>query len=201
MRDCPAAVQLAEPRIAVPVGMPLDVLVPQDLQRDVLALQLAVNRRPVGLGATAVALLLAGPGEELRFQRRVGQLGGQRPTQPGRRRAASASAARSTAPRQPGGRSRCRTPRRHSTEARRAPGASRSSLLASSPPAAKAKGADPKRASRGASNRATSSRNGGRNHLGMASDIKSEWWARSSRNPGRLQSESARSQPDRRHHR
>jgi hypothetical protein len=31
----------------------------------------------------------------------------------------------------------------------------------------------------------------GRNHLGTASDIKSEWWARSSRNPGRLPSESA----------
>ena len=57
---------------------------------------------------------------------------------------------------------------------------------------AKAEGADPKRASRDALNRATSSRNGGRNHLGMPSDIKSEWRARSSRNPGRLPSESAR---------
>jgi hypothetical protein len=39
---------------------------------------------------------------------------------------------------------------------------------------AKAEGADPKRASRDALNRATSSRNGGRNHLGTPSDIKSE---------------------------
>ena len=62
--------------------MPLDVLVPQDLQRDVLALQLAVNPRPVGLGATAVTLLLASGGEELRFQRRIGQLGRQRPAEP-----------------------------------------------------------------------------------------------------------------------
>jgi len=62
-------VQLAEPRIAIPVGVPLDVLVPKDLQRDVLALQLAVNRRPVGLGATAVTLLLASRGEELAHNR------------------------------------------------------------------------------------------------------------------------------------
>jgi hypothetical protein len=41
----------------------------------VLALQLAMHRRPVGLGAAAVTLLLASPGEELRFQRRVGQFG------------------------------------------------------------------------------------------------------------------------------
>ena len=35
--------QLAEARIAIPVGMLLDVLVPQDRQSDVLALKLAVN--------------------------------------------------------------------------------------------------------------------------------------------------------------
>src|SRR5260221_920360 len=58
--------------------------------------------------------------------------------------------------RSPGGRSRCRTHRRHSTEARRAPGASRSSLLASSPPVAKAKGTDAKRASRDRSEEHTS---------------------------------------------
>src|SRR6516164_3236059 len=40
-------------------------------------------------------------------------------------------------------------------------------------------------------NRATSSRNGGRNHLGTPSDIKSEWWATSSRIRGRLPPESA----------
>src|SRR5258707_7208161 len=94
-------------------------------------------------------------------------------------------------PPRPGGRSRCRIPRRPSTEACRALGASRSSLLASSPPVAKAEGADPKRASRDASKRANSSRNRGRNHLGTPSEIKSEWWARSSRNPGRLPPESA----------
>jgi hypothetical protein len=55
----------------------------------------------------------------------------------------------------------------------------------------KAKGTDAKRSAETPSNRATSSRNGGRNHLGTPSDIKSEWRARSSRNPGRLPSESA----------
>ena len=40
-------------------------------------------------------------------------------------------------------------------------------------------------------NRATSSRNAGRNHLGTPSDIKSEWWATSSRIRGRLPPESA----------
>ena len=99
-------------------------------------------------------------------------------------------------PRRPGGRSRCRTPRRPSTEARRAPGASRSSLLAFVPPTAKAKRADAKRASRDGvrppPTRATSSRNGARNHLGTPSEIKSEWRARSSRIRGPLPPESAR---------
>jgi len=41
------------------------------------------------------------------------------------------------------------------------------------------------------SNRATSSLNGERNHLGTPSEIKSEWRTTSSRNRGRLPSESA----------
>ena len=80
---CPAPVQLTEPRVAIPVGALLDVLVPQDLQRDVLALQLAVNRRPIGLGATAVTLLLSGSGKKLPFEHRVGHVGRQWPTEPG----------------------------------------------------------------------------------------------------------------------
>ncbi len=60
-----------------------------------------------------------------------------------------------------------------------------SSLLASAPPA-KAKGADPSRASRGATYRATSSRHGGRHHPGTPSEIKSECRARSSRVRKRL---------------
>ena len=54
--------------------MPLDVLVPQDLQRDVLALQLAVDCHPVGFGTAAMPLLLASRGKELCLQRGVGHL-------------------------------------------------------------------------------------------------------------------------------
>jgi hypothetical protein len=70
----PAAVQLAEARVAVAVGILLDVLVPQDLQRDVLAPQLAMKRDPIGLGAATMPLLGADRGKELRLQRRVGHL-------------------------------------------------------------------------------------------------------------------------------
>jgi hypothetical protein len=62
--------------------------------------------------------------------------------------------------------------------------------LASSPPWQKPKERTLSGPAETPSNRATSSRNGGRNHLGTPSDIKSEWRARSSRNPGRLPSES-----------
>ena len=48
-------VELAEAAVAVALGVGLDVFVPQDLQRDVLALHLPVQRRPVGLRPTAMA--------------------------------------------------------------------------------------------------------------------------------------------------
>jgi len=68
----PTAAQLAKARVATALREALDVLVPQDLQRDVLSLQLAVKRGPVWLGATAVALLGADRREELRLQRGIG---------------------------------------------------------------------------------------------------------------------------------
>ena len=61
----PAPVQFAEPPIAISVRMSLDVLVPQDLQRNVLALQLTVDRRPVRLRAPAMTRLFPRPGKEL----------------------------------------------------------------------------------------------------------------------------------------
>ena len=103
-----------------------------------------------------------------------------------RKRAASTSAEPLTTPRRPDGQSRCRTHRRHLIEARRAPGASRSSLLASSPPVAKAKGTDAKRQQRRSlsgrlhpgipgeiisERRATSNRNGARDHPGIPGDF------------------------------
>jgi hypothetical protein len=51
----------------------------------VLALQLAVNLGPIGLGATAMALLGADGSEQPGLQRRVGQFRRQRPVEPGRR--------------------------------------------------------------------------------------------------------------------
>jgi hypothetical protein len=60
------------------------LLVPQ-AQRDVLALQLAVDCRPVGFGAAAMPLLLASRGKELCLQRGVGHLGRQGPGQSSRR--------------------------------------------------------------------------------------------------------------------
>src|SRR6185312_16662860 len=58
-------------------------------------------------------------------------------------------------------------------------------------PFAKPKGGTVSEPEEAASPRATSSRNGGRDHLGMVSDIKSERWARSFRNGGRHRAESA----------
>src|SRR3954454_3927503 len=82
---CPVAVQLEEPRIAIPLGAALDVLVPQHRQGDVLALELAVDLSPIGLGMMSMALLGAGGREQRRLQRGVGHLTGQWPAQPGTR--------------------------------------------------------------------------------------------------------------------
>jgi hypothetical protein len=79
----PTAVQLAKARIAIPCGAAFDVLVPQHCQGDVLALELAVNLSPIGLGMTPMALLGAGGSEQRRLQRAVGHLSWQWPAQPG----------------------------------------------------------------------------------------------------------------------
>ena len=81
----PTAVQLAEARIAIPLGAALDVLVPQHRQGDVLALELTVNLSPIGLDMTPMALLGASGREQRRLQRGVGHLTGQWPAQPGTR--------------------------------------------------------------------------------------------------------------------
>src|SRR3954466_5816010 len=58
-------------------------------------------------------------------------------------------------------------------------------------PFAKPKGGTVSEPEEAASPRAASSRNAGRDHLGMVGDIKSERWARSFRNGGRHRAESA----------
>ena len=84
-RDAQLRYSSQSPRIAIPLGAALDVLVPQHRQGDVLALELAVNLSPIGLGMTPMALLGAGGREQRRLQRAVGHLTGQWPAQPGTR--------------------------------------------------------------------------------------------------------------------
>jgi hypothetical protein len=75
--------------------MLLDVLIPQDRQRDVLAPQLAVDANPIGLGVAAMALPGAGVLVQLRFQLAVGDAVWQRPVQPARLEAGCLAAASS----------------------------------------------------------------------------------------------------------
>ena len=76
----PLAVTLAEAAVLQPV-LPLLVLEPEELERDPLPLQLHVDRRPVrnrGVGEKWQRL-----GKELRFERAVGEFGGERPGEAG----------------------------------------------------------------------------------------------------------------------
>src|SRR5271170_8371237 len=150
-----------------------------------------MNRSPVELGETAVTLLLADRGKELCFQRCVGQFGRQWPDQPG---------AGEPLQRQPDSRWRHTNPAGNLVAGH--PGgfqpkhvahlAHRDPLCWHRPlPWQKPKERTLSGPAETPSNRATSSRNGGRNHLGTPSDIKSEWWATSSRIRGRLPPESA----------
>jgi hypothetical protein len=145
-----------------------------------LALELAVHRRPVGLGMLPIALLGVGTGEQPGFQYRVGDVVRQLPSQlpP---RTGKPSAARTVDGAVPTRRaiSRIGIPAdvnlftshmAHRKPLRRHPGRS----------FAKPKERtlwEPEEAS---SPRATSSRNRGRDHLGMVGDIIPEWWATSS---------------------
>lgn len=66
----PGAVELTEARVPVSAGLGGDILLPQDRQRHVLAFELAVHGRPVGLGDAAVTLTvaIAGLREQPKFQ-------------------------------------------------------------------------------------------------------------------------------------
>ena len=152
----------------------LDVLVPQDLQCDVLALQFAVNRRPIRFGKAAVTLLLADRGKKLPFQCRVGQFGCSGQYSP-------AAASRLSVSRTVDG----ATPTRRAISLPETPAALnrstsrtwRMAILSAGivPSCGKAEGADAMRASRGAprggTTRATSSRNAERDQIGMAGEI------------------------------
>src|SRR5206468_12291448 len=79
----PASVQLAEAGVAVAVRIALDVLVPEDRQRDVLARERAMDGRPPRLDLTPVTVFRAGCSEWCRLERGLGQLLGQRPAPAG----------------------------------------------------------------------------------------------------------------------
>ena len=75
----PAAVEFAEAAVLVAVRLPLDVLVPEDLQRDVFALQLAIEHCPVGLRLPPVTVLAAALAVETHLKLLVADLHGDRP--------------------------------------------------------------------------------------------------------------------------
>ena len=78
-----AAIELAKPRIAVTAGIGGDIFVPDDQQRDVLALQLPMDRRPIRLGVAAMAPFAPAIGVKRRLQFAVAHPLRQRPSQPG----------------------------------------------------------------------------------------------------------------------
>jgi hypothetical protein len=167
----PTAVQLAKPRIAIPVGTALDVLIPQHRQGDVLALELAVDLAPIGLEVAAMTLFGADGRKQRRLQRGISHLRRQWPAQP---------RARQPYQRQPDRRRRNPYPPGNLIEPD--PGGSQTKHFAHAAhwhplcwhplPRAKAKGADPNRASGG---------------VAYPSEIIREWWAKSSRNAERHQ--------------
>src|SRR5271170_1929723 len=187
---CPTAVQFAEARIAIPLGATLDVLVPQHCQGDVLALELAVNLSPIGLGTAPMALLGAG----CREQRRPSALS---VISAGNGQLNPALANRFRVNRTVDG----ATPTRRAISLSPTPAVVKRStsrtwrivVLSAGirSPVQKQKERTLIGPAEAPPNRARSSRNTGRNHLGTPSDIKSECWATSSRIRGRLRPESA----------
>lgn len=80
----PAAVELAEARVAVAVRVALDVLIPQDRKRHVFALEFAMDADPIRLGVATMPLLGGGDAVQACFQNFVGHLVSKRPAQPRR---------------------------------------------------------------------------------------------------------------------
>ena len=81
----PVPVQLAKLGVAVAVRIDLDALLPEQLQRDAVAFQFAVDVRAVGPRSEAVPHRLAAT-KQPGLERRVVQLGRQRPAEPARSR-------------------------------------------------------------------------------------------------------------------
>src|SRR5215472_10106868 len=150
--------------------MALDVLIPQHRQRDVLALELAVDLAPIGLDVTPMTLFGTDRSEQYRFQRAVGHLSRQRPAQP-----------RACQPFQRQPDSRWRNTYAAGNLIEPDPGGSQTKHFAHSAhrqplcwhplPRVNPKGRTLIGPAEAPPNRARSSRNAGRNHRGFASDF------------------------------
>ncbi len=75
----PAAVEVTEATVAIALRITADVFVPKDLQRHMLALQLAVDLRPVRLRAPTMTRLRPGCLVKRRFQDCIADVVTQRP--------------------------------------------------------------------------------------------------------------------------
>ena len=80
------AEQIAEPAVAVTVRLGLPILLPQHHQAHAGTFELARQRSPIRLAASAKSRLHAGPREQSLFENVVGQLGRQRPSDSARLR-------------------------------------------------------------------------------------------------------------------
>ena len=81
-----SAKQIAEPAVAIALGMDLSVFLPENHHRDARTFQLARQLRPVRLNPSPLAGRDRGAAKELEFQRLLGDVVRQGPLQPGRRR-------------------------------------------------------------------------------------------------------------------
>ena len=191
--------QVAEPRVAVAIRMPVPVFLPQHHQIDAGPLQFARQGRPIRLRPPAESRPHPGAGEQPLLQHVVRQLGRQRPRQPGRRRPLEIVLNRAA-----------RHPQRAPDLAGTHPIAVKPQHLSNLPHRQLSLGRHPGPLvdRRGdlmpelltrRETRPIHRRPGGRLQIGMVAGFISEWWPTSNRNggrlrlgiPGRLQSESA----------
>jgi hypothetical protein len=149
--------------------MQRDVFLPEDRQGDVLALHLAMHAGPIGFRVTPMARFDAGVGEKPLLRHSVGQPGVQRPGDA--RRSVNRTVDDATPIRRAV--SRVDIPAVFNLKQSRT---WRIAILSIGIGTllGKAERADPKEAGRGASPRAISARNGGRNYPAMAGDFISE---------------------------
>jgi hypothetical protein len=78
--------QIAEAAVAITLVIDLSIFLPKDRHRDAGTLQLARQGGPVRFSSPPLALCDPGSPKQPSFQSLVGDVGGERPCQPGRRR-------------------------------------------------------------------------------------------------------------------